>query len=104
MKVSKSSTSGNRSVASLSKQDIQDIADAVGKIVIKHLGSRVGVGKALAMSGPSSVQMDETLIDVGVSTAGIQNASDAPLGKETHTEDNVSAAKDRLKFLKKKDK
>lgn len=102
MKVSKSSISGNGSTFSLSHQDIQNIAEAIGKILIKELSSKLSEPrKGLALNSQPGVQMDESLVDVGVSTAGIQNASEGSIGKEIVTEDNISTSMDKLKSLKK---
>lgn len=90
--------------SALSERDIVKLAEAIGKAVGKELSRHLsGMPKGLAFGGSGSVQMDESLIDVGVSTKGIQNASQGPLGNETVQEDNVSSAKDKLKSLKKKE-
>lgn len=48
----------------------------------------------------SLVEMDESIVDVGVSTKGLEKAGEIELAQEVSTEDNISGAKNKLKNLK----
>ncbi len=108
MKVSK--TSGAVQVSGVQINiDSEALADAIGKAVARELAPLLSLNhqsKPLypgPMTDPRDyipVEIDESVMDVGVSTEGIKKAGDEPLAKETETSDNIRQNLDKLKKLK----
>lgn len=51
-------------------------------------------------SQPFSVEMDERIVDVGVSTKGLEKPEKIELAQEVSTVDNISGGVNKLKNLK----
>lgn len=92
--------------------DIDEIAlaDRVARLVIQKL-LEAGISASPIpghSGGPGpqhdtmpSVELDSSLLDVGVDTAGLQKSSSEPIGTQTKQGDSLGTLRDRLKELKK---
>ncbi len=88
--------------------DSGELADAIGKAVARELAPLLKQGYSLTgiVMQPGQidrngdlVEIDERIIDVGVSTEGIEKGDNKPLAKETTKQDNVSKSTSKLKDI-----
>lgn len=88
--------------ASLSITDSQlnQLADRIAEIISARLAIPGGNSMVVSRQSQSLVEMDESIVDVGVSTKGLEKAGEIELAQEVSTEDNISGAKNKLKNLK----
>ncbi len=108
MKISKT-TQGSVTV----NIDSEKLAEAIGKAVARELAPLLnnqtthimhGTGTPFSLTNQvdsegNVIEIDERVVDVGVSTQGIEMGDDKPLAKETTKDDNVSKSTSKLKAL-----
>ena len=101
---------GNRSIGDDSQGSgssdklISRIVDALMKRLLPLFKSgKLGItsGGSAKGSAPIDIKIDDSVVDVGVSTKGMELSSEEPLGKTDTEADNLSA-RDKLKALKDK--
>jgi hypothetical protein len=91
-------SSPSQGAITLSDDQMKKLAKLVAE-AIADSGSLGTVSFPTSNPTKSTVQMDESVIDVGVSLHGIETV-EGSIAQETLTSDNVSSATSKLKTLK----
>ena len=86
---------------SITDTQLEQLALRLAEVLSKRLAIPGDNGMGVSrQSQPFSVEMDERIVDVGVSTKGLEKPEKIELAQEVSTVDNISGGVNKLKNLK----
>lgn len=87
---------------SITDTQLEQLAIRVAEVLSKRLVLPGDSGTVVSRQAQSMlVEMDESIVDVGVSTKGLEKPEEIELAQEVSTVDNISGGVNKLKYLKK---